>query len=484
MVSSSFLAVLPLLSLAAAAPLAKPSHSVNKVADVRLSTCPTYTVAAGDYCYEIGQKFGQTVAQLQAENPSLNCNTLQPGTVLCVGAGSAPAPAGVCKTYTVQTGDYCYAVATKFSQTVAQLQAENPTLDCNTLQPGQVLCVSAGKLPAPAPTPTPVTPSNPNGVCTTHTVVSGDSCYAIATSVKQTVAQLQAENPTLDCNTLQPGQILCVSAGKLPTPAPTATPVTPTNPNGVCTTHTVVSGDSCYAIATSVKQTVAQLQAENPTLDCNTLQPGQVLCVTAGKLPAPAPTATPLTPTNPNGVCTTHTVVSGDSCYAIATSVGQTVAQFQAENPTLDCNTLQPGQVVCVSAGKLPTSTPTPTPSPTTTTTSPTAPTATATPTHPSGPVGKCPTYSMFDGSVCWSSATSCVNTTSSQISCSSTGVAPSGYTSTCFGYQIVAGDSCDSIATTYGVSVGDLTADNANLDCGRVVVGNYICTNQPSPLT
>jgi chitinase len=57
-----------------------------------------------------------------------------------------PVPVTVCtETYTVQAGDYCYAIAVANGISVDDLEALNPTLDdaCD-LVPGQVLCVAVG----------------------------------------------------------------------------------------------------------------------------------------------------------------------------------------------------------------------------------------------------------------------------------------------------------------------------------------------------
>jgi len=45
-----------------------------------------------------------------------------------------------------------------------------------------------------------------------------------------------------------------------------------------------------------------------------------------------------------------YTVVSGDTCWAIATANGITVAQLQSYNPSVDCNNLQIGQQLSTSA--------------------------------------------------------------------------------------------------------------------------------------
>ncbi|KAK0476808.1 hypothetical protein IW261DRAFT_1490157 [Armillaria novae-zelandiae] len=44
----------------------------------------------------------------------------------------------------------------------------------------------------------------------------------------------------------------------------------------------------------------------------------------------------------------THIVISGDTCYGIATQGGITLARLQAANPGINCNFLVVGQRVCV----------------------------------------------------------------------------------------------------------------------------------------
>jgi chitinase len=154
------------------------------------NTCTeTYTVVNGDYCYAIETKFGITEAQLYAFNPTLDSNCdLSIGQVLCV-SESAPSttssttiastqasttsssasstPTAACtEYYTVVSGDYCYAIYTKFGITLAQLDAFNPSLDSNCdLSVGQVLCVSQ----------TPISSSSANSPSTSFSTSSTQS---------------------------------------------------------------------------------------------------------------------------------------------------------------------------------------------------------------------------------------------------------------------------------------------------------------------
>jgi chitinase len=275
-----------------------------------------YEVVSGDYCYLIWTKFGITEAQLHAWNPTLDSNCdLRVAQILCVAESStnsstastgvsatttstsaSAAPAGCAKTYTVISGNYCYAIWTEFGLTEAQLYALNPTLDGNCdLSIGQVLCVSA----SPTSTSSPLTStsttstfasSTPTACTKYYTVVSGDYCYLIYAKLGLTEAQLYAFNPTLDSNcNLSIGQVLCISeslpststSSSTSTIASTTTSSTLSTPTAACTKYyTVVSGDYCYRIYTNFGITFAQLYALNPSLDANCdLSIGHVLCV-------------------------------------------------------------------------------------------------------------------------------------------------------------------------------------------------------------
>nr|4PXV_A Chain A, Chitinase A [Pteris ryukyuensis]4PXV_B Chain B, Chitinase A [Pteris ryukyuensis]4PXV_C Chain C, Chitinase A [Pteris ryukyuensis]4PXV_D Chain D, Chitinase A [Pteris ryukyuensis]5YLG_A Chain A, Chitinase A [Pteris ryukyuensis]5YLG_B Chain B, Chitinase A [Pteris ryukyuensis]5YLG_C Chain C, Chitinase A [Pteris ryukyuensis]5YLG_D Chain D, Chitinase A [Pteris ryukyuensis] len=48
-------------------------------------------------------------------------------------------------------------------------------------------------------------------------------------------------------------------------------------------------------------------------------------------------------------MCTTYTIKSGDTCYAISQARGISLSDFESWNAGIDCNNLQIGQVVCVS---------------------------------------------------------------------------------------------------------------------------------------
>jgi len=57
--------------------------------------------------------------------------------------------------HTVQSGEYCYLIASENGLSLDQFESMNPGLNCDDLQIGTVVCVSGGSGPSPTPTPTP-----------------------------------------------------------------------------------------------------------------------------------------------------------------------------------------------------------------------------------------------------------------------------------------------------------------------------------------
>ncbi len=112
-----------------------------------------YIVQPGDTLFNIAQRFGTTVQQLQTCNPQItNPNLIHPGTFLCVpqGAGAPPCPPGCGNPYTVQPGDTLFFIAQRFGTTVQAILACNPQItNPDLIFPGQVFCVPGAPAPAP-----------------------------------------------------------------------------------------------------------------------------------------------------------------------------------------------------------------------------------------------------------------------------------------------------------------------------------------------
>jgi LysM repeat protein len=102
------------------------------------------------------------------------------------------APAVACPNpYTVQQGEWIYAIARKCGLSAQAIIAANPGIDPHRLSPGQVI-----NLPAPGTVPgVPAATAAPAAGCTgTYTVITGDTLWRIATRCGFTVEQLAALN--------------------------------------------------------------------------------------------------------------------------------------------------------------------------------------------------------------------------------------------------------------------------------------------------
>lgn len=124
-----------------------------------------------------------------------------------------------CMTAQVKSGDSCASLAAECGISGDDLTKYNtdPSL-CSTLSPGQHVCCSAGSLPDFSPKP------QSDGTCATHSVVTDDTCGSIASANSITVDNIGTWNNNtwqfMGCNNLQIGQVICISSGDPPMPAP------------------------------------------------------------------------------------------------------------------------------------------------------------------------------------------------------------------------------------------------------------------------
>lgn len=234
---------------------------------------------------------------------------------LLIGVTDAEASA----TYTIQSGDSLWKIASQHNVSVADLKTWN-NLSSDAIFPNQVIKVapaatgSSVTTPTPTPAPAAPAPSQPaSSVTTTYTVKSGDTLSKIASLHKTTVSNIQSLN-NISGHLIFPGQKLTVSATaatptvaapKPPTavtPAPAPAPA-PAPTAGTARTYTVVSGDTLTGIAYRNGISVTQLMNWNG-LTSSMIRVGQVLKI-ENSTAAPAQT-TPVS--NPAPPAATDTV--------------------------------------------------------------------------------------------------------------------------------------------------------------------------------
>lgn len=175
------------------------------------STPGTYTVKWGDWLNKIAAEHGVTVQAILAVNPGLNPNLIYPGQVINLPTGggssssssssasSSTSASGTPSTYTVQRGDWIYAIARKFNVSVAALLAANPGIRPNLLYPGQQLNIPGGDSSGTTP------PS-----AGTYVVKPGDTLFSIAVKFRTTVYAFQIKNNLANPHFIYPGQVLIV----------------------------------------------------------------------------------------------------------------------------------------------------------------------------------------------------------------------------------------------------------------------------------
>ncbi len=200
----------------------------------------SYSVQSGDSLYKIATKFGVTVDSIKELN-NLTSNTIYVGQTLAI------PESGINNNtidYVVKSGDSLSVIATKYGTTVSKIKELN-NLTSNTIYVGQVLLI---------PSETEV-----EGSTITYTVKKGDTLSEIGYAFGTSVSDIKTAN-NLSNDTIYVGQKLYI---------PLSYPVIE---------YTVKAGDSLYKIASEYNTTTSSLIKLNQ-LDTILIQVGQKLIV-------------------------------------------------------------------------------------------------------------------------------------------------------------------------------------------------------------
>ena len=279
-----------------------------------------YTVQPGDTATGIAVEFDTSLSAIRNQNPGLNLDVISIGETILV-----PRPA---RGVAVRPGDTMFDIGLRFGIDLASMVELNAHLNPQNLQPGDVVYIPyAAAAPATiAPARTAAAPTAP-AAPRTHVVAARETLSGIAARYGLTLLQLRSRNPGLNGDHIDIGQQLDVSR-----PAASATTPAPTPPR----TYVVASGDVLGRIAARHNLTLEQLRALNPQLVGDFIDVGDRLIVSAGSAPAGTDAAS----------VPTHTVVSGDTLYAIAGRHGLTVDQIRALNPGIQGDALSIGMEI------------------------------------------------------------------------------------------------------------------------------------------
>ncbi|KAF9252734.1 CAZyme family GH18 [Penicillium roqueforti] len=131
------------------------------------------------------------------------------------------APRGNCRTIQVKLGDGCGSLASRCDISGADFTKYNPGAKfCSNLKAQQHVCCSAGTLPDYTPKP------QADGTCFTYTIQPNDNCADIAAGFSITQDEINTFNKNTwawagcGANDLKQDQIICLSKGNTPMPAP------------------------------------------------------------------------------------------------------------------------------------------------------------------------------------------------------------------------------------------------------------------------
>ncbi|KAF7304030.1 hypothetical protein MIND_00634300 [Mycena indigotica] len=411
-----------------------------------------YTIISGDGCASVESKFKLTQSQFFTLNPELapSCTNLALQEAYCVkGLPSAPPtgpPADLepgswsnCTTYyTVQSGDNCNSIESKFNISFSDFLHWNPEVSttCGNLALASY-CVGT------------------SGACEQkYTVVSGDSCGAIESKTGISDAALHTLNPWIDsnCANIQIGQSVCIKNSAVGPP----TNLEPGSWNNCTSYYNVQSGDNCNLIESKFNISFSDVLRWNPEISstCGNLALASYCVGVAG------------------GCQQTYTVVSGDSCGAIESKTGVSDVSLHTLNPWINsaCSNIQIGQALCVKNTNV----------------VPVGPPANLNP----GSWSNCTTYyNVQSGDNCnvieskfkigfsdvlrWNPE---ISTTCSNLNLASYCVGVAGGCAKL--YTVASGDSCGGIESKTGVSDATLHAENSwiNSACTNIQVGQNIC--------
>ncbi|MEV4667751.1 LysM peptidoglycan-binding domain-containing protein [Microbacterium sp. LWO12-1.2] len=201
------------------------------------------------------------------------------GSGRLVPAQSAPA------SYVVRAGDTISAIAGRYGLRTADVLTWNGLSWRSVIYPGQTL-----RLLAPATAPAPVASPAAAPSTSAHTVVAGDTVYGIANKYGTTVDAVLAANGLTRASIIYPGQKLAVSGGSTPSTAAAPAAVVAPAATTSTRTHTVVAGDTVFAIAQKYGTSTQALFALNGLASSSIIYPGQQLIVEQAAATAAAAT--------------------------------------------------------------------------------------------------------------------------------------------------------------------------------------------------
>lgn len=242
----------------------KMQNLANEAKQIKAQNQKIHTLAKGETLYSIAQRYGMTVAQLQALNNNLDPTTLKVGQKIKV-SGNATSVAvrsntpAISGSYTVKRGDTLFSISRMYNLNVYDLRAVNKEIG-DSLSVGQKINLPAGAKKGASQ----VVAQKKNIV---HIVKKGDTLYSIGKNYNVSVAAIMAYN-NMKVNSLSVGQKLRIPSSDYSV-AQTKT----------VKTYHVKNGDTFWSISQKFGMSTEELFALNNISEKDVLSIGSSLTV-------------------------------------------------------------------------------------------------------------------------------------------------------------------------------------------------------------
>ncbi|MDN4472698.1 lytic transglycosylase domain-containing protein [Demequina zhanjiangensis] len=260
-------------------------------------------------------------------------------------------PAAADEKHRVSSGETVSGLAVAYGTTVARIVEANDLDSRATIYIGQTLSI---------PGSAKATSSSARSDAT-HTVVPGDTVWDLARQHGTTVAAVIAANGLNSSATIRTGQTLTIPGSLASASSPASTGSASSAPTTTAS-HTVVAGDTVWALARTYGTSVAAITKANSLGASAIITVGQTLSIPgatdAGTAVANGTAgATLATPSNISSFGTStasHTVASGETLSSIAQKHGVTVATIASANGIKNPSLIRIGQRLTIP-GSVPT---------------------------------------------------------------------------------------------------------------------------------
>lgn len=292
----------------------------------------------------------------------------------------------------------------------------------------------------------------------------------------QTVAQCtDDQNPYIHVGGYQQRDSSWVCTGAWnPTPPGNPTSTTSANPpTGTCaSTYYSAAGETCTTIEQKFGLPTGSIKQYNSFVTCTDIWAGTPLCIPPGGNPPSSSTTSTTSTTSsapPTGTCAfTYNSLAGETCTTIEQKFGLPTGAIKQYNSFVTCTDIWAGTPLCIPPGGNPPSS--------TTSSAPPAPTCVS-------------TYKSVAGDTCASIGTK-YGLTGNQILAANTFlncndiwantnvcIPPGGSSTTCTQtISSLAGDTCDTIGSRYGVSGTQIKTWNDFLNCADIWTNTPVC--------